>query len=208
MKPAEILMVYEGMPVLLLIAEALEFQGHRVTVTNNARISAAGLDRKTYDLIIFKWSKAPEATTVLNRMKPETKLIILSEEHKLPMEAYRVEVEDYIFLPCRPPEIWKRIAASLKRLEFRPLPKETANNLYPVNRRIYHQLVTLFNEMRTSILSMSSFTQLLQKTVRCRNDQKLKNLCQQAYENNLELIAILREFEEPFVKLRQRNPLR
>jgi len=102
MKLAEILMVYEGLPVLSMIAGALEFQGHRVTVANNTSSSAAELDRKTYDLIILKLSKGPEATTVLNIIKPRTKLIILSEEQKLPVEAYRVEVEDYIFLPAAP----------------------------------------------------------------------------------------------------------
>jgi len=132
----------------------------------------------------------------------------LSEEQKLPVEAYRVEVEDYIFLPCRPPEIWKRIAESLQRLEFRPLPGETTNHLYPVNRRIHHQLVSMFNEMRTSILSIFSSMQLLQQKVRCRNDPKLENLCQQAYESNLELLAIMREIEEPFVKIHSRSPLR
>jgi DNA-binding response OmpR family regulator len=208
MKSAEILMVSEGLPVMSLIAGALEFQGHRVTVTNNARISTAGLGRKNYDLIIFKWSRGPEATTILKRMNLQTKLIILSEEQKLPVEAYRVQVEDYIFLPCRPPEIWKRIAESLQRLEFRPLPRETTNHLYPVNRRIYRQLVSMFNEMRTFILSMSSFMQLLQQKVRCQNDQKLENLCQQAYESNLELLGIMRELEEPFVNISPKSPLR
>jgi len=206
-KPAEILMVFEGLPALSLIAEALKFQGYRVTVAKDAHSLAAGLDRKTYDLIILKLSKKPAATTVLNRLKPQTKLIILSEEQKLPVEAYSVEVEDYIFLPCRSLEIWKRINESVKRLEFKPLPKETTNHLHAVNQRVYRQLTSMFNEMRTSILSISTTMQLLQLKVRCRNVQKLGDLCQQAYESNLELLAIMRELEEPFAKFGSRSPL-
>lgn len=207
MKPAEILMVFEGLPILSLIAGALKFQGHRVTVAKDASSLAAGLDRKTYDLIILKFSRGPEATTVLNILKPQIKLIILSEEHKLPMEAYHDEVADYIFLPCRSLEIWKRIDESVKRLEFKPLPKETTNHLHAINRLVYHQLVSMFNEMRTSILSISTNMQLLQSKVRCRNDQKLEDLCQQAYESNLELLAIMRELEESFVRFSSRSPL-
>ncbi len=192
-------MIYEDLPVLSLIAGALEFRGHRVIVAQDACSFAAALDGTSFHLIILNFSKGPEVMAVLNRLKPPTKLIILSKEQKLPKEAYQVEVEDYIFLPCRAAEILRRIVAAVKKLEFRPLPTRTKNYLHPVRPRVYRQLSSLFKDMKISLLSMASIMQFLQQKAGCRNDQKLENLCQQAFESNQELLAIMRELEEPFI---------
>jgi len=201
MKSAKILMVYEGLPVLTLIAGALESQGHRVTVIRNGRCNAAALARKSFDLAILKLSGGSQASALLQRLKPRTKLIILSEDQKLPEEAYRREVAVYIFLPCRPAEIWRRIGECMEGLTPRPAFPKGNIQLHPVNRRVYQKLVSIFTEMATSIASLAVNMELLHQKVR-DDDHELEDLCQQACEKNQKLHAIMKEIEDSFTAVK------
>lgn len=202
MKSARILVVCEGLPVLSLIAGALESQGHRVIMAKDAPRAAAALGNKNFDLVIYKLPDRPQAAAVLQNLKPQTKLIILSEDPKLPEEAYRVEVAAYIFLPCRPAEIWRRIADCLAKMDFRPAPPKTKIRLHPVNQRVYQKLVSIFREMTTSVMSLSFQMEVLQDKVRERDDQELADLCHQARQRNQELFEIMKEIGDSFLKIK------
>lgn len=200
MKSARILVVYEGMPVLSLIAGALESQGHRVIMVKDTHRAAASVKNKTFDLIIFKLTDRPQVAAVLQNLRPQTRLIILSEDQKLPEEAYRVEVAAYVFLPCRPAEIWRRIADCLAKMDFRPASPKI--RLHPVNQRVYQKLVSIFREMTTSVISLSLQMEVLQDKVRERDDQELEDLCHQARQRNQELFEIMKEIGDSFLKIK------
>ncbi len=202
MKSARILVSYEDLPVLALIAGALESQGHRVVVTKDARSCAAALAKNNFDLLILKFSKGPQASALLQRVKPQTRLIILSESPKLPEAAYQVEVASYIFLPCRAAEIWRRIADCMEKMSFRAGSPKGKIQLHPVNRRVYRKLISIFNEMTTSVMSLASQMELLQQKVKSRTDPELEDLCQQACQRKRELCKIMREIGDSFLRIK------
>ena len=76
-------------------------------------------------MIVKLQGKNADAPALLNAVKdlnPEARLIILGEDARLPVEAFQLTVDDYILLPCRPVEVWRRITSCLKALRGAAAP--------------------------------------------------------------------------------------
>lgn len=207
MPSARILVVYEGLPVLTLIAGALESQGYQVTVAPKPRNAVGALAEKTFDLVILKWSGEPQLAALLLKLKPPTKLLVLSEAWNLPQRLAQVEVAGFILLPCRPVQLKRRIAEYLKSPQGLVASPRSDIQLHPVNHRVYQRLLTIFNEMAVSVLGLASQMELLRQRAKNRNDQELAALCQQACQRNQILWEIMRDMRGSVLRLKSRaNP--
>ena len=126
MRPEDILIVNDGSPLLKTIGLLLAEKGHRTCVTDSPLEALAELARKYFRLVIVKLQeKNADSPALLNAVKdlnPAT-LIILGDDACLPLEAFQLAVDDYILLPCRPVEVWRRITSCLKALQGAAAPE-------------------------------------------------------------------------------------
>jgi DNA-binding response OmpR family regulator len=120
LRPEDILIVNDGSTFLKTIGLILADKGHRTCVTDSPLVALAELARNYFRLVIVKLQgKTADSPALLNAVKdlnPEARLIILGEDPRFPVEAFKLAVDDYLLLPCRPVEVWRRIAGCLKAL--------------------------------------------------------------------------------------------
>jgi len=120
LRPEDILIINDGSHFLKTIGLILAQKGNRTCVTDSHSEALAELTKKYFRLVIVKLpGKTADSPALLNAVKelnPEARLIILGEDAHLPVEAFQLAVDDYILLPCRPVEVWRRITSCLKAL--------------------------------------------------------------------------------------------
>ena len=78
------------------------------------------LVKKNYDLIIVKLSQEEKDNLAVLRqamkINPLTKIILISDhlDLALPLEAYTIDIDDYIIMPISASEFWRRVENCLE----------------------------------------------------------------------------------------------
>lgn len=164
MRPEDILIINDGSPFLKTIGLILADKGHRTCVTNSPSEALGELARKYFRLVIVKLpGKAADSPALLNAVKdlnPKARLIILGEDARLPAEAFQIAVDDYILLPCRPVEVWRRITGYLKALPGAAAPEAVQGKLKATNERVLTKLSLLFHDLRSGLVSVQAALKL------------------------------------------------
>ncbi len=164
MRPEDILIITDGSHFLKIIGLILAQQGNRTCVTDSHSEALAELTKKYFRLVIVKLpGKTADSPALLNAVKelnPEARLIILGEDAHLPVEAFQLAVDDYILLPCRPVEVWRRITSCLKALRGAAASGAVQGKLNVTNGRVLTKLSLLFHDLRGGLVSMQAALKL------------------------------------------------
>jgi signal transduction histidine kinase len=164
LRPEDILIVNDGSPFLKTIGLILADKGHRTCVTDSPSEALGELARKYFRLVIVKLpGNTADSPALLNAVKdlnPEARLIILGEDARFPVEAFQLAVEDYILLPCRPVEVWRRITSCLKALPGAAAPEAVQGMLNATNERVLTNLSLLFHDLRSGLVSVQAALKL------------------------------------------------
>ncbi len=198
MRPEDILIVNDGSPFLKTIGLSLAQKSYRTCVTESPSEALAELTKKYFRLVLVK---LPEQTAdspgLLNAVKdlnPEARLIILGEEARLPVEAFQLAVDDYILLPCRPVEVWRRITGCLKALQGATAPEAVQGKLNVTNRRVLTKLSLLFHDLRGGLVSMQAALKLSRRLAQGQLDADVDRLLEDAGKKADWLEALLAGF--------------
>ena len=119
----DILLIGDGINLLKTIGWVLDYKGFTVKVAASPEAALEALVKKNYDLVIAKLTTADrESLDILKRAKrlnPEVKIMVVSGNHDavFPLEAYELEVDDYLLMPVSPPELWRRVRYCLEDQE-------------------------------------------------------------------------------------------
>ena len=198
MRPEDILIVNDGSPFLKTIGLILAQKGHRTCVTNSPLEALAELARKYFRLVIVKLQgKNADAPALLNAVKdlnPEARLIILGEDAHLPVEAFQLAVDDYILLPCRPVEVWRRITSCLKALRGAAAPEAVRGKLNATNGRALTKLSLLFHDLRGGLVSMQAALKLSRRLAQGQLDADVDRLLEDGGKKADWLQALLEGF--------------
>lgn len=164
MRREDILIVNDGTPFLKTIGRILEDRGHRTCVTDSPDDGLTELARKYFRLVIVKVNGRDADYLGLLRgvkdLNPEARLIILGVEGRLPVEAFKLEADDYILLPCRPVDVWRRILTCLKAPHRTCAPEAVQGKLNAINGRVLTRLSFLFHDLRTGLVSLQAACKL------------------------------------------------
>ncbi len=123
----DILLIGDGTNLLKTIGWVLDYKGFAVKVTASPEAALEALVKKNYDLVIAKLTTDDrESLDILKRAKrlnPEVKVMVVSGNHDaiFPLEAYEIEVDDYLLMPVSPPELWRRVSHCLEDREVMDL---------------------------------------------------------------------------------------
>ena len=121
------MLIGDGTNLLKTIGWVLDYKGFAVKVTASPEAALEALVKKNYDLVIAKLTTADrESLDILKRAKrlnPEVKIMVVSDNSDaiFPLEAFQVEVDDYLLMPVSPPELWRRVSRCLEDREVMDL---------------------------------------------------------------------------------------
>ena len=198
MRPEDILIVNDGSPFLKTIGLLLADKGHRTCVTDSPLEALAELSRKYFRLVIVKLQgKTADSPALLNAVQdlnPEARLIILGEDARLPLEAFKLAVDDYILLPCRPVEVWRRITGCLKALRRAADPEAIQEKLNSTNGRALTKLSLLFHDLRGGLVSVQAALKLSRRRTQVQLDADVDRILEDAGQKADWLQALLEGF--------------
>ncbi len=107
----------------------LEYKGFSVKALRGPEASLEALVKHNYDLIIAKFSREErDNLAVLRQAKkinPWTKVMLITDRLDLafPLEAYNIDIDDYIIMPISAGEFWRRVENCLEGLVVDLVPE-------------------------------------------------------------------------------------
>ncbi len=121
----EILMVNDGSLLLKMMGGLLESRGYHISLTDSPEEALVLLSTRHIVLVVMKMNGQETDRLAVAHMVRElndgTKMVFMGESTHLPAEIFEIEADDYILLPCRGAEIWRRLLNSLKSVPSRPV---------------------------------------------------------------------------------------
>jgi two-component system, OmpR family, response regulator len=116
----EILLLGDGSHPFRTMGWVLEYRGFSIKALRGPEAALEALVKKNYDLIIAKLSlEERDNLAVLRQAKktnPLIKVILITDRLDLafPLEAYTIDIDDYIIMPVSAGEFWRRVENCLE----------------------------------------------------------------------------------------------
>ena len=129
----------------------------------------------------------------IKELCPRAKLIIMSDQATLPIEAYEVEVDDYIISPCNSEELWRQIFSCLMSITDKPdiSPNEERNSL---NQQAVNRLGIMFHDIRGSMISITAGLKLLMRRTKGSLGEDSDKLLEGTFNKAKTLISMTEDF--------------
>jgi two-component system sensor histidine kinase/response regulator len=162
----DILLVGDGTNLLRTIGWVLEYKGYKVKAPGSPEAALEALVKKNYDLVIGKLSAADRDILPIleraRRLNPAVKLMVISAngEAVFPLEAYEVEIDDYILMPVSPTELWRRVNQCLEGqevLDLQPLKLDLPTGCDKTGS----QTMLMLHDLRGAMVSTAAALKLM-----------------------------------------------
>ncbi len=120
MAKSGILLLGDGSHPFRTMGWVLEYKGFSIKAVRGPEAALEALVKKNYDLILAKFSiKEKDSLTALRlarKINPLVKIMLISDRLDLafPLEAYEINVDDYIIMPISAGEFWRRVESCLE----------------------------------------------------------------------------------------------
>ena len=164
----DILLIGDGTNLLKTIGWVLDYKGFAVKVTASPEAALEALVKKNYDLVIAKLTAGErESLDILQRarrLNPEVKVMVVSGNNDaiFPLEAYELEVEDYLLMPVSPTELWRRVIHCLEDREVIDLqPVRGAAASSRTGDLTGPQMMLMSHDIRGSMLATAASLKLM-----------------------------------------------
>jgi two-component system sensor histidine kinase/response regulator len=198
MIPEEILIVNDGSLLLKMIGGLLEHKGYHLSLTDSPEEALVRLSSRNIVLVVMKLNgRQPDRLAVLHMVKElngGTKLIVVGDQDRLPAEIFEIDADDYVILPCRVAEIWRRLARCLEAPVTLPgVPREDGL-IHPVNQRVFHNLGLMFHDMRGLLTSVNEGMKILDRRMDGRLGDETEAVFQKTYQKTRTLLDVCEDF--------------
>jgi signal transduction histidine kinase len=201
MAKKDILLIGDGTNLLKTIGWVLDYKGFAVKVTANPEAALEALVKKNYDLIIAQLSTADrESLDILKRAKRlnlEVKIMVVSDNSDgiFPLEAYQVEVDDYLLMPVSPPELWRRVNRCLEDREVLDLQPVKSSAASSVRGDLTNpQLMLIFHDIRGSMVATAASLKLMARGTVGEMSQEAKAKLQEVTGRIENTIRLMEDF--------------
>jgi two-component system sensor histidine kinase/response regulator len=166
----DILLIGDGTNLLKTIGWVLDYKGFAVKVTASPEAALEAMVKKNYDLVIAKLTTDDmESLDILKRarrLNPEVKIMVVSGNRDaiFPLEAYEIEVDDYLLMPVSPPQLWRRVSHCLEdreMMDLRPVQELAASSRK--NAVAGPQMMLMVHDIRGAMVSTAASLKLLDR---------------------------------------------
>jgi DNA-binding NarL/FixJ family response regulator len=164
----KILVMGDGSHLFRSIRWVLEYKGFQVSLAPNADAALVLLIEQNYDLLIAKLAMEDlQSLDVLKRarkLNPATKLIVASSDCNavFPLEAYQIEVDDYLLLPMGASELMRRIGQCLKKVLESKAAKAVVEAT-KIDEQLCSLIILMFHDIRGYLVSTAASLKLLKR---------------------------------------------
>lgn len=147
MAKSEILLLGDGSHSFRTMGWVLEYKGFSIKAFRGPEAALEALVKNNYDLIIAKLSREErDNLAVLRQAKkinPRTKVMLITDRLDLafPLEAYNIDIDDYIIMPISAGEFWRRVENCLEGLVVDLVPAPSFSQSISKKRRPYNRSV-------------------------------------------------------------------
>ena len=149
MKITEILLVDEKVPISSAIGFILQAKGYLVMLAPDAETASKDLDNYCFDLMhVYLNGYEKDKLDLLrqaNRRSPQTKVMIVANPQKMtiPLEAFQMEVDDYLLTPFSALELCRRVKQCLHHSKMLKPESVFEGQGGTINERIIHSSMRL-----------------------------------------------------------------
>lgn len=163
----DILLFSDGSKLLQTIGWVLEYRGFAVKTATNPEATLEALVRKNYDLVVAKLTtddlKGLDILKRAKRLNPEVKVMVVSGNHDaiFPLEAYEIEVDDYLLMPVSPLELWRRVSRCLEGREVVDLQPVRVAAASGEGDRVGPQMMLMLHDIGAAMVSGAASLKLL-----------------------------------------------
>lgn len=138
----EILLVNDGSLLLKLMGGLLEGKGYHISLTDSPEEALVLLSTRHIVLVVMKLNGQQTDRLAVAHMVKElnrgAELVIVGESAHLPAEIFELEADEYILLPCRAEEIWRRLLSSLATAPSHAA-RSSADRLPPLSQPFFNR---------------------------------------------------------------------
>jgi two-component system, sensor histidine kinase and response regulator len=197
----DILLIGDGTNLLKAIGWVLDYKGFAVKVTASPEAALEALVKKNYDLVIAKLTTADrESLDILTRAKrlnPEVKIMVVSGNNDaiFPLEAFQVEVDDYLLMPVSPPELWRRVSRCLEDrevLDLQPVRSKVASSA--MDDVTNPQLMLMFHDIRGAMVATAASLKLMARGADGKINQEVKAKLHEVTDRIENTIHLMEDF--------------
>ncbi len=121
MDSGKILLLSDGSKIFSVLHGVFTEAGYQAITTDSSRGAIQALGRGSFQLLIARLSERRQETLgllkSLRRRYPKVTAIILRGEHEVnsPLEAYQMQDEEEVFIPCGWPGLRRLVASCLSQ---------------------------------------------------------------------------------------------
>ncbi len=202
MLPEEILLINDGSPLLKMIRGFLENKGYLLMLTDSSEEALELLSSRNIMLVVMKINGRQNDRLALAHLVKELHsragLVIMGEARRLPAEIFEIDATDYILLPCRVAEIWRRLLLALKGESVPSGSTWEIVQPHPVNRRVLNNLGIMFHDLRGLLTSIDEGLKTVRRRTRGRLAGELEDVFQETFRKSRTLINMADEFLQKF----------
>jgi DNA-binding response OmpR family regulator len=195
----EILLVDKNTPIISAIGYILQSEGFQVVLAPDAETAFEDLNNYYFDLLLVYLTGYEEDKLDLlrqaKRRAPWTKVILAGNPRKLnlPIEAFQVEVDDYLLTPFDAPELCRRVKHCLNMNEVLKAEADYADKTVSINERVLEALRLKFCEIQNTLCSLiANFKNMIRKNPYLLNNCDMSH----AYEASNDLLKLLNITED------------
>ncbi len=133
----EILLLGDGSHSFRTMGWVLEYKGFSIKAVTGPDAALEALVKKDYDLFIANLSREEKDNLAVvrqaKRIDPSIKVMLLTDRLDLafPLEAYNIDINDYIIMPVSAHEFCRRVATCLEGLVVDLAPANSLSRSVP-----------------------------------------------------------------------------
>jgi two-component system, sensor histidine kinase and response regulator len=163
----DILLIGDGTNLLKTIGWVLDYKGFAVKVAASPEAALEAMVKKNYDLVIARLSLDDrESLDMLKRARrfnPEVKIMAVSGDNAavFPLEAYELDIDDYLLMPVSPPELWRRVSRCLEDREVLDLQPERRAAGARTRATAEPQMMLMSHDVRGAMVATAASLKLM-----------------------------------------------
>jgi two-component system, sensor histidine kinase and response regulator len=164
----DILLIGDGTNLLKTIGWVLDYKGFAVKVTASPEGALDAMVKKNFDLVIARLSlddrESLDMLKAARRLNPEVKIMAVSGENAaiFPLEAYELDIDDYLLMPVSPPELWRRVSRCLDDREVLDLqPERRVAAAGGTNAVPESQMMLMSHDVRGAMVATAASLELM-----------------------------------------------
>jgi signal transduction histidine kinase len=125
---------------------------------------------------------------------PGAKLIIMTDHTPLPPDAYEIEADDYIIIPCRSLDLWRRIFRCLKDHSGQPMPSPGKTGANAITSQNLNKVGLMSHDVRGSMVSIAAGMKLLVRRSQGKLGEEFDGLMEATLNKMNSLISTTEDF--------------